>query len=383
MKWKIAVVGGGINGAGIAWELARRGYEVDLFEKGEFGAATSSATTKMIHGGLRYLEQLQFGLVRESLRDRKFLLQNLPRLVHPLELYIPIFHDSRRPMWMIQTGLILYDLLAGRDRLENHRRLSADQILEAAPIRRARLIGGFRYLDAQVDDRELVRTVVASAVRDGLRAHEKSEVTGVERLESSWHLSTSGETDGDGTFDLLVNAAGPWMNGFLERNALPSHFRLSLIRGSHIVLRRRVSEKGFLLESPGEKRVFFVLPWKGRTLVGTTEELHRGPIDGVRATEVEIHYLLDRFNEYFAPMAKEDEIVESFAGVRPLTGRQDDPNDISREYRIETAPRLVNVFGGKMTTFLSLANSVGEEVDRLLGERRRAAPPVFAGSDGR
>jgi glycerol-3-phosphate dehydrogenase len=374
LSTNVAVIGGGINGAGIAWELARRGYEVTLFEKGRCGEQTSSRTTKMIHGGLRYLEHLQFALVRESLRDRAWLLEHAPHLIHPMEILLPIYEDSPRRKTTIRTGLLLYDLLAGRQNIQRHRSWSAAEMLERAPLIPAGLRGGFSYWDAQADDYRLVRAVVSSAIRDGASVREHTEVTSIRRDGDSWLVRTpSDET----RFALVVNAAGPWMNQFLTQNSIRASYVLSLVRGSHIILRRPVSEKGLLLQSIGDRRVFFALPWKGGTLVGTTEVVHREPLDAVRPSDEEIEYLVARFNRYFAQPITRADVGGSFAGVRPLVGRATNPGAIGRDYRVVRKGNLVNVFGGKMTTFLSLSRKVAMRVDNYFGAPRPAREPVF------
>jgi glycerol-3-phosphate dehydrogenase len=372
----IAVIGGGINGAGIAWELTRKGYDVTLFDKGEFGAQTSSATTKMIHGGLRYLEGLQFGLVREALHERAWLLRNAPDLVKPIEILLPIYRDSPRSRIEIRVGLVLYDILAGRENIRRHRSLTAAEILERIPLVKDELRGGFSYWDAQVDDGRLVRTVVASAVRDGLVAREHTAVDGLQLHGNQWTVKTS---DGDELkFDLVVNAVGPWMNEMLAANGIHERYRLSLVRGSHLVLNRRVSDYGALLQSHSDHRVFFVLPWKGTTLVGTTEVVQQGSLDDVETSAEEIEYLVTRFNRYFREKIDRSTIQSTFAGVRPLVGRAVDPSAIGREYRVIRRANLINVFGGKMTTFMALARRVSLRVDNYFGHSRRAKEPVFA-----
>jgi glycerol-3-phosphate dehydrogenase len=367
---RIAVVGGGINGAGIAWELVRRGYGVVLFDRGRFGAQTSSATTKMIHGGLRYLEGLHVGLVREALRERGWLLTHLPELVKKLRILLPIYGDSPRSRATIAAGLTLYDLLAGPHNMGRHRRLSADELLAEAPLAREGLRGGFAYWDAQVDDAALVRTVIASAIRDGVEPREETSVDALARDGAGWRVN--GEP-----FDFVVNAAGPWMNELLAMNRIRAPYVLSLVRGSHLVLRRRIAEPGLLLQSLSDRRVFFVLPWKETTLVGTTEVLQREPLDDVHASDEEIDYLLARFNRYFpVPLARAD-VASTFAGVRPLVGRASNPSAIGREYRIVRAGNVIHVFGGKMTTFLALARKVAMRVDNYAGRPRRARKPLF------
>ncbi|HJT17762.1 MAG TPA: glycerol-3-phosphate dehydrogenase/oxidase [Thermoanaerobaculia bacterium] len=372
---KIAVIGGGINGAGVTWELARKGYEVTLFERGRCGAQTSSATTKMIHGGLRYLEGLHFALVRESLRDRAWLLKNLPELVRPMEILLPIYKDSPRSRLEIKIGLILYDLLAGRANIHRHQSRSAEELASMAPLVRDDLRGGFSYWDAQVDDGALVRTVVASAKRDGATIREMTAVVSLKKEGNEWSVGTQ---RGESRFDMVINAAGPWMNELLRANKIRSRYRLSLVRGSHLVLKRRVSEAGMLLQSIGDRRVFFVLPWKATTLVGTTEVVQRGSLDDVHASDKEIHYLITRFNRYLREPIDKDDIESTFAGVRPLVGRRSNPSAIGREYRIQRRGNMINIFGGKMTTFMSLSRKVGMRVDNYFGKPRPTREAVFA-----
>lgn len=370
------MIGGGINGAGIAWELVRRGYDVTLFEKREFGWATSSRTTKMIHGGLRYLEQGHLGLVRESLEERAWLVRHLPSLVRPLRLVFPIYGGATRPRWMIGAGLALYDRLGGRGTLPSHRWLDADGVVSLAPLRRDALRGGYEFWDAQVDDLELVRAVIRSAVRDGLHAREHSPVARLHPEGSAWHVELR---DGTGLrCDVAVAVAGPWMSRLLAASSIEPGCELSLVRGSHIVLDRLVSDTGLLLPSPGERRIFFVLPWKGATMIGTTEVVHDGSLDDVEPSNAEVDYLLERFNAFFTTRARKDDLRSSFAGVRPLIGSRADLGALSREYHVESGNGLVKVFGGKMTTFLSLARHVGDRVDAMTGSRRDARPPKFA-----
>lgn len=374
MKHRIAVIGGGINGAGAAWELARRDYAVTLYDKGICGAQTSSATTKMIHGGLRYLEHLQFALVRESLRERAWLLANLPELVKPLEILLPMYRDSPRSRAVVKVGLMLYDRLAGDASIAAHRSLDVRELLGRAPLREEGLRGGFAYSDAQVDDFALVRTVVASATREGAVVRERTRVEALLRDGDEWIVRTAGD---EARFDLVVNAAGPWMNELLRSNGIAAPYVLSLVRGSHLVLRERVSESGLLLQSTTDHRVFFVLPWKGTTLVGTTEVLQKESPDRVHATDEEIAYLIERFNRYFRTPIGRDDVRSTFAGVRPLVGRATNPSAIGRDFRVVRKGNLVNVFGGKMTTFMPLARKVALRVDNHFGRTREARPPVF------
>lgn len=371
---RIAVIGGGINGAGVTWELARRGYDVTLFEKGTCGAQTSSATTKMIHGGLRYLEHLHFSLVRESLRERAWLLKNAPALVKPLEILLPVYEDSPRSRSAIKVGLTMYDRLAGSENIAAHRSLPVEELLGRAPLVEQGLRGGFSYWDAQVDDFALVRTVVASAIRDGASVRERTRIDALQRDGEEWIVRT--EHGDEPRFDLVVNAAGPWMNDLLRANGIEAPYVLSLVRGSHIVTKHAVCDTGLLLQSTTDRRIFFVLPWKGTTLVGTTEVVQESP-DLAHASREEVEYLLQRFNHYFREPISENDVLSAFAGVRPLVGRATNPSAIDRDFRVVRDGNLINVFGGKMTTFMALARKVALRADNYFGRSRDAKEAVF------
>jgi len=308
--------------------------------------------------------------VRESLRERGWLLEHLPSLVKPMEILLPVYRDSPRNRATIKLGLMLYDRLAGRANIAPHRSLSAAELAACAPLVEKDLRGGFAYSDAQVDDFALVRTVVASAIRDGAAIREQTRVDSLRRDGDAWLVN--GER-----FDLVVNATGPWMNELLAANGIRARYVLSLVRGSHIVLDRRVSESGLLLQSTTDRRVFFVLPWKGRTLVGTTEVVQRESPDHVHATDEEIDYLLQRFNRYFREGASRDDVHSTFAGVRPLVGRATNPSAIGRDFRVVRSGSVINVFGGKMTTFMALARKVALRADNYFGATRVARPPIF------
>jgi glycerol-3-phosphate dehydrogenase len=363
---RVAVIGGGINGLGVAWELSRRDYDVTLFEKRRCGAQTSSATTKMIHGGLRYLEHGHVGLVRESLRDRAWLLQTLPQLVTPVEILLPVYDDSPRRAFTLRAGLTLYDLLAGRHNIAPHMAMSAEELAVRVPLTPDGLRCGFSYWDAQVDDYALTRVVAASARSEGATIREETRVVSLRRKGNEWIVVTAGGEEE--RFDFVVNAAGPWMNALLAENRIRSRYRLSLVRGSHLVLKKRVGNVGMLLQSLSDRRVFFVLPWKGTTLVGTTEVMHRTSLENVHATDEEIDYLIARFNRYLRDPIGRGDVASTFAGVRPLAGRASNPSAIGRDYRLERRGNLLNIFGGKMTTFRSLAEKVAMRVDNHFGK---------------
>jgi glycerol-3-phosphate dehydrogenase len=346
---RVGVVGGGINGLCIAWELARSGHQVSLFERGGLMEATSCASTKLLHGGLRYLEHGELRLVREALRERSWWVRTVPELTNPIELCLPVCRGGWRARWQVALGLRLYDLLAGKDNLGRHRWYAREAFLERAPdLQPDAVLGGFSFWDGQMDDRRL-----------GLWVAERAREAGAELCEHSPVAALTAHGDlvlEDGPalrFDALVNAAGPWAEELLIRSGLPSRHRLHLVRGSHIVFAEPVST-GYLLEVPRERRVIFVLPYQGKTLVGTTEVSHTLG-EPVRCTEAEAAYLVAAHNAHLRPPRRVEDIVASFSGVRPLIRSAADPGRATREYAFERHGRVHTVFGGKWTTARSLA----------------------------
>lgn len=346
---RVAVVGGGINGLCCAWRLSQAGHAVSLFERNRVMKQTSCASSKLLHGGLRYLETGQFRLVREALRERDRWLRTAPRLTRPLPMILPCYDGGRRPRWRLKAGLALYGLLAGRSGLRPSRWLSAREIAGSAPsLRTLGLKGGYLFFDGQMDDYAL-GLWVASRCRDaGVSIGEGCEVR---------RVSPAGElllADGrDLVFDRIVNVAGPWARQLLESSEIESRYTLDLVRGSHLVVDKRCSH-AFLLEVPGETRIFFVLPWKGRTLIGTTE-VRQTLGEPVICRDEEKAYLIDAYNHYFESGLQDADICETFAGIRPLLYSAKRPTCASRDYALQRDHKLVSVFGGKWTTALALA----------------------------
>ena len=356
---KAAVIGGGINGVCSAWALAEHGYQVDLFERAELMGGTSSASSKLLHGGLRYLEYGELRLVRQALRERAWWLQHAGHLAHPLALLLPVRQDGRRPRALVKLGLLTYDLLSGRQRLRRHRWYHPAELSRLAPsLRQQGLKGAYSYWDGQMDDRRLGLWAAAQARAAGVGIHEHTAVNTV---------STTGElllSSGPRNYDLLVNAAGPHAEALLCQSGIESPYRLDLVRGSHLYLDRAPPPTGFLLESgENDARVVFVLPYQGRTLVGTTEQ--RQQLDApVECSTAEQNYLLRVYNRYFAPACGPEDITGRFAGLRPLIRDRDNPTATSREYRVIRQDRLISVFGGKWTTARALGREVVQTVQR-------------------
>ena len=348
---RIAIVGGGINGLCCAWRLAESGHLVTLYERNEVMAATSSASSKLLHGGLRYLENGEFRLVREALGERDAWIRRAPHLAWPIRLVIPIYRNARRPKWMFSVALFVYDRIAGRSDLPRAQWLNASQVLQRdATIQPRDLIGGYEFSDAQMDDHALGLWVANKAREAGAVIQERVSVDTV---------SASGELKIEGAklaFDRVVNAAGPWSVELLERGGIAPPFRLSTVRGSHLTLANPCFQP-YLLEAPGERRIFFVLPWRGGTLLGTTEVSQSLEAPVLCARE-EREYLLSAYLHYF-PHQK-PLVTGSFAGLRPLISSTDEPNRMSREYLIWSDGKLVSIFGGKWTTSMALADRVAQ-----------------------
>jgi glycerol-3-phosphate dehydrogenase len=354
---RVAVVGGGINGVMSAWALAQRGHAVTLFEKGTVMGATSSASTKLLHGGLRYLEHGEFRLVREALGERAWWLAAAPALARPLRLLYPIFRGSGRPRWLVGLGLTLYDLLALGKGLGRHRWIPRSEVEREAPALRAEgILGAYEFLDGQMDDLALGRWAADRAREAGVTVREGACVE---------QIGVDGEVRVDGSqlrFDCIVNAAGPWAEQVLRASGIASRHRLDVVRGSHLVVDRRCA-CGLALEVPGQARLVFVLPYRGRTLIGTTE-VRQDLDEALACSDDEIRYLLDAVNHYLKEPIPRSAVASSFAGLRPLIRSHPDPSRVTRDYALERIGRVVTVFGGKWTTARALGRRVADEVGK-------------------
>ncbi|MFI5238777.1 MAG: FAD-dependent oxidoreductase [Gemmatimonadales bacterium] len=352
---RVAVVGGGINGVMSAWALRGTGHDVALFERGTLMGATSSASSKLLHGGLRYLEQGDVRQVYEGLHERRWWMQHAPDLTRPVELFLPLYDHAPHGRLTLALGLTAYDILAGRATLGRHKWWSArDLPARANELKRDGLRGAFSYWDAQMDDAALGRWAADCAGDDGVVIQEHTDVTHITR---DGELRTAHDTL---RFDIIVNVAGPWAHALLDVSGIPSRTRLDLVRGSHLVVNRRV-EAGFALNLPSDGRLVFVLPYHGRTLVGTTEV--RQPLDeAIVCSDTERRYLVDAYNTFFVNAIREEDIETTFAGVRPLVDAGKSAHTERRRETIEVEGRVVSVFGGKWTT----SRLLGERVVRLV-----------------
>jgi glycerol-3-phosphate dehydrogenase len=366
----VLVVGGGINGAGIARDAAGRGLCVVLCEKDDLAAHTSSASSKLIHGGLRYLEHYAFGLVRKALLEREVLLRSAPHIMWPLRFVMP--HDrGQRPAWMIRLGLYLYDSLARREFLPGSQAIALRADPAGRPLKPA-FTRGFAYADGWVDDARLVVLAAMDAVEHGARVFTRTSCTSLQREADHWRASL---TQADGSVIAvrarsLVNAAGPWA-GLLA--GVPHAHALRLIKGSHIVVPRLSDHPDAYIFQHPDGRIVFAIPYEGAfTLIGTTDLDFQGDLDQVAISAEEVAYLCALSNRYFARAISPADVVWSYSGVRPIV--QDGQGkaaaatrDFLLEHNTDGAP-LLTVLGGKITTFRKLAEQAVDWLCPVLGQ---------------
>lgn len=374
-EFDVIIIGAGINGAGIARDAAMRGLKVLLLDKGDIASGTSSASTRLIHGGLRYLEHFEFGLVRESLRERETLLRIAPHLVRPLAITIPIYTQSKRGRATIRAGMIAYDLLSWGKSLPRHRMLSRAETLQQSPgLNQEGLLGSSQYFDAQVEFAE--RLVVENALDARERGAEVVTYAPVTKLTAD---GAEFLLDGAAHFargSVIVNAAGPWVDHLLERAPVESERLIGGTKGSHLVVAPfpGASRSAIYLEAQSDRRPFFIIPWNRNYLIGTTDVRFEDDPDQVRSEWWEIDYLLAETNRAFpdAGLTRE-EILFTYSGVRPLPWTtNEDEQSITRRHFIREHPRvnnLLSIVGGKLTTYRSLAEECVDLVFRKLGRQ--------------
>lgn len=360
--YDVAVIGGGINGVGIAADAAGRGLSVFLCEKDDLASHTSSASSKLIHGGLRYLEHYEFRLVREALAEREVLLAKAPHIVKPMRFVLP-HRPHLRPAWMIRAGLFLYDNLGKREKLPSSKSLKfgADSALKSE------ITKGFEYSDCWVDDARLVVLNAMAAREKGAHVHTQTRCVSARRAKGLWHLNLE-RADGSLfsiTAKALVNAAGPWVAKFIRDDLkMESPYGIRLIQGSHIIVPKLYEGDHAHILQNEDQRIVFTIPYLNHfTLIGTTDREYTGDPAKVAITDGETDYLLKVVNAHFKKQISRDDIQHSYSGVRPLCNDEsDNPSAVTRDYTLalsgggEEAP-LLSVFGGKLTTYRKLAES--------------------------
>ncbi len=370
MAYDLLITGGGINGCAIAREASLLGLNVLLVEKDDLASHTSSASTKLIHGGLRYLESYEFRLVREALHERERLLEAAPHLIRPLTFVLPHAH-AVRPWWMVRLGLYLYDALAvgGNSTLPRSRGLHARDKAFTDPL--ASTHSGFVYSDCRVDDARLTLANALDAAHHGAEIATRTELLAARRDGGAWHaeLSDGRTVEARG----LVNAAGPWVRHLLDKLAIANHSRIRLVKGSHIAVPRLYDgDHAYILQQP-DRRIVFAIPYEGDfTEIGTTDIPVDRPEDAICSQE-ERAYLCEAVNRYFTRQITSGDIVWSWSGVRPL---HDDgaarAQSVTRDYALEldeNGPPLLSVFGGKITTARALAEEALAKIGPALGAK--------------
>ncbi|HYN90417.1 MAG TPA: glycerol-3-phosphate dehydrogenase/oxidase [Thermoleophilaceae bacterium] len=388
-SFDLVVVGGGITGAGVALDAASRGYSVALAEKADFAAGTSSRSSKLVHGGLRYLQSFDLGLVREALLERSLLVKLAPHLVKPLPMIVPTF-DGKRPDRLMGVGLNMYDVMSwrrGRDESEEwsperHRTIDGAEVVDLIPALAGRdPTAGYLFYDCQTDDARLVLAVLAEAERFGAVVANACEVTGlVERAGRAAGVLVRDTLDG-GEFEVyatnVINATGVWADRLrpeelYNEEEMP---RIRPSRGTHLTLPRELLDvRAGAIAPAGGGRTVFVLPWLGRTLVGTTDNDYEGSVEHVPPSDADVAYLLEAVNAFFGTTLGAEDLTGAYAGVRPLisTGDPKKSVDISRKAELyETSSGLVTITGGKLTTWRRMAKLA---VDRIVEREGRDAP---------
>jgi glycerol-3-phosphate dehydrogenase len=375
----LLIVGGGINGAGIARDAAGQGVSVLLVEKGDLAGATSSASSKLIHGGLRYLEYREFRLVREALREREVLLRIAPNLVWPLRFILP--HDAaQRPAWMIRLGLFLYDHLGGREKLPGSRGVSLRTAPEGAPLR-PEFVRGFEYADCWADDARLVVANALDAQAHGAEIRVRTALISAKRAEGLWEakIARAGGAPETIRARTLVNATGPWATALFERfEGAKTRYRLALVQGSHIAVPRLYEgDQAYILQNP-DKRIVFLLPFLDAfTIIGTTDTPYAGDPAAAAITPGETEYLIAAANRFLRNPISAGDIKWSYSGVRPL---YDDgsinASAMTRDYAFdidapEGAAPLLTIYGGKLTTYRKLAQHALRKILPRLGREPR------------
>ncbi|MEQ9878093.1 glycerol-3-phosphate dehydrogenase [Pectobacterium aroidearum] len=374
----LIVIGGGINGAGIAADAAGRGLSVLLLEAQDLACATSSASSKLIHGGLRYLEHYEFRLVSEALSERETLLKMAPHIIFPMRFRLP-HQPHLRPAWMIRIGLFMYDNIGKRVSLPASKGLKfgADSVLKPE------LKQGFEYSDCWVDDARLVVLNAQEVTKRGGEVRTRTKVTRARREQGVWIVDAVDSLTGE-TFTWrakgLVNATGPWVKEFFDDGLqLKSPYGIRLIKGSHIVVPKVHNQPQAYILQNKDHRIVFVIPWQDDySIIGTTDVEYKGNPHDVKIDDNEVGYLLDVYNDHFKQQLTRDDIVWTYSGVRPLCDDESDsPQAITRDYTLSVdddngqAP-LLSVFGGKLTTYRKLAEHALEKLHKYYPQAGKA-----------
>ena len=360
------IIGGGINGAGLARDAAGRGLSVCLADKGEIGGATSSWSTKLIHGGLRYLENYEFKLVRESLKERETIYKIAKPISKPIPFIIP-YVDKIRPAWLIKIGLFLYDNLGGKTIIPKSNTLDISKKLPN--ILKKKYKTGFQYFDVQINDKKLTKLNIKSAKKYKTKVLEYNKVKKAEIDGNEWviHLQKGKKIKSK----ILINASGPWINETLKKNIkIKSKNKIRLVKGSHIITKKLYKKDVAFTFQNTDKRIIFVIPYKKKfSLIGTTEVEVKSP-ENKEISKKEIQYLIRSVNNYLEKQISTKDIVDSYSGIRPLIEDFNQASKVTRDYIfdlniIKKLP-LLSIYGGKLTTYRKLAENVLLDLEKFL-----------------
>lgn len=371
----VIVIGAGIHGAGAAQAAAAAGYSVLVLEQFDSPAqGTSSKSSKLIHGGLRYLETGEFHLVHECLTERAILLRNAPHLVKLAPFHIPVYKETTRRPWKIMAGLCVYSLFSRK----RFKRVPRSQWHQLDGLRTTDLDAVFSYYDAQTDDARLTRSVLASAQALGAEVKLGAVLEKARLVEEGCEVTfQQSEERKEVSARVLINAAGPWVNDVLQRiDPCPEQLPIELVQGAHIVVPGEVSHP-YYLESPRDRRAVFVTPWKNQVLVGTTENDYQGDPANVSPLDSEISYLLEIYNHYFERDLKRSDVINAFAGLRVLPGGTGEIFKKSRDTYFgkdrPKCPRVITIYGGKLTSYRATSEKLIGRLSKVLPKRKRVA----------
>ena len=365
--YDIFIIGGGINGAGIARDAAGRGLKVFLAEKNKVGSATSSWSSKLIHGGLRYLENYEFKLVRESLKEREVITKIAPKITKPIPFIIP--HTKKlRSKLLIRLGLFLYDNLGGKTKIPKSSKIDFNK--KFTNILQSHYKVGFQYYDVQVDDKKLVEININDAKKLGATVIENRKVINANRINEGWEITL--DNNEVVKSKILINAAGPWINEIVNNVIkVNSNKSIRLVRGSHIIIKKLYEEEVAFTLQNDDSRIVFVIPYRNEySLIGTTEVDVNTP-DKPKISNEEKIYLINTINNHFVKQISQEDIVDTYSGIRPLIEDFKEATRVTRDYVFDlnldsqNSP-LLNIYGGKLTTYRKLAERVMEELSPYL-----------------
>ncbi len=365
------IIGGGINGTGIARDASGRGLSVCLADKGEIGGATSSWSTKLIHGGLRYLENYEFKLVRESLKEREIVYKIAKHISRPIPFIIP-HTDKIRPAWLIKFGLFLYDNLGGKTNIPKSKTFDLNK--KFPNILKEKYKTGFQYFDIQIDDKKLTKLNARDAKRNKAKILEYNKVKKTEIINNEWVISLQ---DGKKIKSkVLINASGPWINDTLNKNIkIKSKNKIRLVKGSHIITKKLYKEDVAFTFQNTDKRIIFVIPYKKHfSLIGTTEVEVKSPENNGISNQ-EIQYLIKSVNNYLKKQISKKNIVDTYSGIRPLIEDFKEASKVTRDYvfdlHIVKKLPLLNIYGGKLTTYRKLSEKVLIDLKKFLPKTKK------------